>query len=91
MAEPRRPRHTLTPIKGASTTAPTSPPRPPLMSHEQRQALIRRPFLSQHIPGKSWAGVLIPDSVPVDGQRAFDPDWVEDESYIRYGRSENDV
>jgi hypothetical protein len=72
------------PVHGASD-------RPPLMSHQDRQALIRRPFLTQRIPGKSWAGVLISDSVPVGGQRAYDPAYNEDESYLRYGRSDDDI
>ena len=60
-----------------------------LMSHENRQRLIHLPFQTQRIPGKSWAGVLIRDTtvVPI-GHR---PSYNEDESYIRYGRDDEDI
>ena len=63
--------------------------RPPLMSHKDRQRLIRSPFRTQRIPGKSWGGVLISDAVPVSGQRAYDPSYTEDESYLRYGKGDD--
>jgi hypothetical protein len=62
---------------------------PPLMPHAERRALIERPFLTQRIPGKSWKGVLISEDVPTGGRRDFNPDAIEDESYIRYGRRED--
>lgn len=35
--------------------------RPPLMSHEARQALIRRPFpWVRYVERSTWAGVLLP-------------------------------
>ena len=34
-------------------------PAPPVMSHEDRQRLIREPFMAQHLPGHSWGGVQI--------------------------------
>lgn len=39
----------------------SKPTRPPLMPHEQRQALIRLPFpWVRYIERSTWAGVLIP-------------------------------
>lgn len=63
--------------------------RPPLMPHQERQRLIHRPFLTYRVPGKSWAGVLISDTVPVSGHRAYDPSYTEDESYLRYGKGDD--
>jgi hypothetical protein len=35
--------------------------RPPLMSHAERQALIRRPFpWVRYVERSTWAGVLLP-------------------------------
>ena len=63
----------------------------PLLNHEARQHLIRQPFQSRRIPGKSWAGVLISETVPSAGRRAFDPSSHEDESYLRYGGHDDDT
>ena len=59
------------------------------MPHAERQRLIHRPFLTHRVPGKSWAGVLISDAVPVTGQRAYDPSYSEDDSYIRYSKGDD--
>ena len=58
------------------------------MSHEDRQRLIHQPFQTQRIPGKSWAGVLISDTVP---NREHRVSYAEDESYIRYARDDEDI
>ena len=64
--------------------------RPRLMSHDERQKLIRRPFMSRYVPGKSWAGVNTGNagSVPVEGHRTWTV-TAADESYILYGKSDN--
>lgn len=74
-------------IRHKTRTGSSSTP----MTHTERRKLIERPFLSQRIPGKSWGGVLISDTVPVAGQRAYDPNYNWDESYLRYGRGEDEV
>lgn len=83
----------VAPIRPSQSIGTTLVPRcsPPLMSHEARQRLIRQPFQTQRIPGKSWAGVLISDAVPMSGHRMFDASYTEDESYIRYGRRDDEV
>lgn len=56
----------------------------PLMSHTERQALIRRPFKFEIIQPRTWGGVLIADE-----RRGPGPGYGEDESYLRYGRSDD--
>ena len=69
-------------VKARRTTTP------PLMSHEERQALIRQPFACEQrggccerttwVPGRSWGGCTI-------RQPSLSHYTGFDESYLRYG------
>lgn len=65
--------------------------RPKLMAHEDRLKLIRAPFQSQIVTAKSWGGVNVGNagSVPTEGHRTWQLS-AADESYLRYGRSDDE-
>lgn len=51
------------------------------LTHEERQALIRAPFMVERVIGKSWAGALISrEELPIEGRRKFSPS-PEDEEF----------
>lgn len=56
-----------------------------------RLAMIRQPFQTRRIPGKSWGGVNVGNagSVPTEGHRTWQLS-AADESYLRYGRFDDD-
>jgi len=60
----------------------------PLMPHEERRKLIEAPFITTHIPGKSWAGVLIDRDLPEDRTiSGWHPrPWRWDEELFGYAR-----
>ncbi len=74
----------------SSSTVPGS--KSPLMSHAERRKLIETPFMSRRIPPKSWGGVNVGNagSVPETGHRTWQLS-ASDESYLRYGRSDDDT
>lgn len=63
----------------------------PLMPRVERLALIRRPFQSQLISAKSWGGTNVNNAgcVPTEGHRTWQLS-AADESYLRYGRSDDE-
>ena len=67
-------------------------PRPPLMSHVDRQKLIRLPFHSQRLVGASHGGTTLNNSgsVPTEGHRTWQVSPA-DESYLRYGKFEGEI
>ena len=67
-------------------------PTLPLMSHEERQAIIRQPFACEmrggccerttRVPGRSWGGCAINRELP-SRYTGFD------ESYLRYSEADD--
>lgn len=56
---------------------------PVLMPHEQRQALIRAPFVATvHLHSSAWGGVFIRESVPTEGRRVWQ-ERPEDEEWMK--------
>lgn len=56
-----------------------------------RLEMIRMPFQTRRIPGKSWGGVNVGNagSVPSEGHRTWQLS-AEDESYLRYGQFDDE-
>lgn len=65
--------------------------KPVLMSREERLKLIRAPFQSQIVTAKSWGGVNVGNAgcVPTEGHRTWQLS-AADESYLRYGKADDD-
>lgn len=59
--------------------------RQPLMSHEERQRIIRAPFrtaVTVHGHSTPWGGVFIKDAIPENGRRVWQ-ERPEDEEWMR--------
>lgn len=65
----------------------------PMMGAAERRALIEKPFYCQRIPPKSWGGVNVGNagSVPETGHSTWRGLSATDESYLRYGRNDDDT
>lgn len=61
------------------------------MTHEERLRIIRAPFQSQIVTAKSWGGVNVGNAgcVPTEGHRTWQLS-AADESYLRYGKSDDE-
>lgn len=65
--------------------------KPALMSHAARLLLIRQPITFRYLPKKSWGGVNVGNAgcVPTEGHRTWQLS-AADESYLRYGKSDDE-
>lgn len=56
--------------------------RPASLNHDERQRLIRQPFMCRIIPGKTWGGLYIKsEPLPTEGRRRYAPTPDDEETY----------